>query len=374
MKALDLMNEVASLAGYTISGSSGQDVSNKARALRRINIVKADIISRFGGKWPSQYREGWLPLVSLINIGVASVTQNNTIVSLLTNTTLPIAGSKFLGPDGSYYRIAYVSSASLIYLITPYQGTTVSGTYQIWQDEYQLYPEVLSIGGFVDYQLQEIMSEAYPRNMKLSYPYPVNVENPNVFTVIGRSLYSDITYPSLGVSNTISGTINTNILTLDNGSFGNSFLNNNLSIQPGMTVTLNGTDNYIIKEVGFTTLLLYQNLTSTYTSAVVTIKGKNPLKVRFKEPTVQKIVHYWYWAKSANLINDNDEDWICEIYPEVIILGAVVKDYIDKNDVARANMSKITYENAIKDMMISETGAMTGVRTVAYDIPPEARD
>src|ERR1051326_2877997 len=190
MNALDIQKEIAAMAGYTITGSTGDDPANKLRAKRRLAIVKADIISRYGGKWPSQYREGWLPLAALVNTGTVTVTQNSRTVTG-SATTWQTAGVtsdyKFLGPDGFYYKIASVVSDTSLILTQPYQSSSDSGKgYQIWKDEYRLYPEVLSIGGFVDYQLQAIMSETWPRNMKDSYPFPVNTELPNVYTVIGR--------------------------------------------------------------------------------------------------------------------------------------------------------------------------------------------
>jgi hypothetical protein len=365
---LDLLKEVAAMAGYTITGSSGADPTNKTRAQRRVNIVKADIISRFGGRWPSQYREGWLPLLPLINTGTLTATLNsNTVTGFGTTwssgTPAVAEGYKIMMPDGAYYKIASVQSDTQLTLTQPYQAATLSGkTYQIWKDEYTLYPEVLSIGGFLDYQLQGTMSEAWPRNMKDSYPVPVNVELPNVYTIIGRkSLEGPYS------TGTVTGTVNMNTLT----GVGTAWLAN---IKPGYEITINSVVYHVKKVFSDTSIELYQFLTYSPSSAVYSSQGKNSLIVRFREPTSQRIVHYWYWAKAYPLVNDNDEDWVCEMYPEVINLGAVVKDYLDKNDVARANMSKITFENAVKDMKVSEDNAMVGVRTLGYDIPSEARD
>ncbi len=367
MNSIDIMKEIAALAGYTITGSTGDDPNNKLRARRRLNIVKADIISRFGGRWPSQYREGWLPLVALINEGTVSVTQNSRIVTGLLTTWSSVDGVasdyKFLGPDGFYYKIASIQSDTSLTLTQPYQSTSDTGKgYQIWKDEYRIYPEALSIGGFLDYQLQATMSEAWPRNMKNSYPFPVNTELPNVYTIVGRKGLT-----SAYAVGTVSGSINDNQLT----GVGTSWLAN---IEPGFEIIIN-TITYHVKAVySDTSLELYQYLTANVVAGTYVSKGKNSLVVRFREPTNQRVVHYWYWAKDYPTTNDNDENWVQEMYPEVVILGAVVKDYLDKNDVARANMSKITYENAIKDMKVAEDGAMTGVRTLGFDVPPEARD
>lgn len=388
MLAIDLAKEIAALGGYTITGSSGQDPSNKTRAFRRLNSIKADIISRFGGRWPAQYKEGWLTLQPIYNTGTITVTQGSTDVTgvgtswLWPTNSIPVVmvGAKILMPDGSYYKIAQVISATELTLTTSYAGPSTSGaTYSVWRDEYKVFPDVHSIGGFLDYQFQGLMTETWPRNMKDSYPYPVNTEIPTVYTVIGRAPQSDTQF--FTVTGTLSGTINTNVLNGSNityGFLGSGFGGgtNGLSpmLEPGMVVTLNG-DSYTIQSVTSNTqLTLYQQLTKTYTNASYSITGYNPLIVRFREPTSQRVVHYWYWSKSANLINDNDTDWVCEMYPEVILLGASYKDYLDKNDVGRAGFSKQNYENAIKDMKVAEDNAMTGVRTLGYFLPPEARD
>lgn len=366
MTALELMAEIAALAGYTITGSTGNDPNNKIRARRRLNIVKADIISRYNGKWPSQYREGWLPLSPLVNTGTVTVTLGSRTVSGSSTTWVTenvTSDYKFRGPDGAYYKIASVVSETELLLVQPYQSPTASAQgYLIWKDEYVVYPEAISLGGFVDYQLQGVMSEAWPRNMKDSFPLPVVPELPSVYTVVGRKTSS--TRYSTG---TLSGSINDNMIS---GS-GTAWLAN---IQPGYEITIAGV-NYNVRAVySDTSIELYQRLVATASSATYTAVGRNALMVRFQAPTNQRIVHYWYWAKDYPMNNDNDQDWVMEIYPEVITLGAVVKDYLDKNDVARANMSKLTYENAIKDMKVSEDNAMSGVRTLGFFIPPSARD
>jgi len=136
-----------------------------------------------------------------------------------------------------------------------------------------------------------------------------------------------------------------------------------------------GTNTYHVRSVeSDTALTLYQGLVAIASGSTYTSQGKNCLLVRFRTPTSQRIVNYWYWAKDRPFINDSDEDWIAEIYSEVLISGAVNKDYLDKNDVARASLSKQVYEDNFKNMKVSEDNAMTGVRTLGYDFPPAARD
>ena len=362
MTCLDLMKEIAQLAGYTITGSSGADPANKIRALRRLNSIKSDVISRYGGRWPSNYREGWLPLVPLYTDGTVSIVNGSRdVVGTNTVWDSTMAGSKLL-IGAAYYKIATVVDTTNLILTQPFQGTTDSAsTYQIWKDEYLVYPEVLSIGGFLDYQYQATMTEAWPRNMKDSYPYPTSAELPIVYTVIGRK--NDVSY----ATGTVSGSVNSNTLV---GS-GTSWLAN---IKPGYEIIL-GSYIYHVRSVeSDTSLTLYQNLAATVSGSSYSAKGKNCLNVRFRSPTSQRIVHYWYWAKDYPFVNDNDEDWIAEVYSEVLLSGAVNKDYLDKNDVARASLSKQVYEDNIKNMKVSEDNAMTGVRTLGYNIPPEARD
>ena len=364
MLNLSIMSEAAALAGYTITGTTGQDVINKARALRRVNLIKADIISRYGGKWDANYREGWLSLAPLYNTGTADFTLNSrTVTGTATVWTTAMKGRKIRGADGAYYKIASVTSNTALVLTQPYQSaTSLLASYQIWQDEYVVCPEALTIGGFLDYQVSGIMSEAFPRNMKDSYTTPASVDVPTVYTVIGRKPLS-ATYST----GTVSGTINTCTLT---GS-GTAWLAN---IEPGFEITL-GAYKYHVKSVNSDTEIeLYQQLVVAVSGLTYSAVGKNALVVRFKQPTTQRIVNYWFWAKDYPFVNDNDEDWIAETFPKVIINGMTYYDYIDKNDPVRADRASIAYENSIKDMKVAIDSAMTGVRTLGYYIPDNARD
>lgn len=370
MLNIDLLKEAAALAGYTITGSSGADPTNKIRAQRRANMIKADVISRYGGKWDSNYREGWLELNPLYNTGTITATANSRVVtgsgtlwltSLVGNQNY--VGAKIQMPDAAYYKIASVQSDTQLTLTQPFQGTTIaSNTYQIWQDEYRLYPEVLSIGGFLDYQWVATMNEAYPRNMKVSYPVPVNAELPTVYTVIGRK--NSASY-AVG---TVSGTVNTYVLT---GS-GTSWMAN---IEPGFSILIGSTTYHVRSVDSDTSITLYQQLASTIVAGTTyTAVGKNAQTVRFRLPTAQRVVHYWYWAKDYPFVNDNDEDWVSEIYPRVLVNGLSYFDYVDKNDVARATTSHTIYEDSIKNMKVANDSAMSGPRTLGYEVPPEARD
>lgn len=363
MQALDLLKELATLAGYSITGSSGTDPANKLRALRRLNSIKSDVISRFGGRWPRNYREGWIPLIPLYTTGTVTVSNaSRSVTGSSTAWDFTMVGAKIL-LGGSYYKITSVTSTTALIISQPYQGTTLTdSTYQIWVDEYRLYPEVLSIGGFVDYEGPEIMNEAWPRNMKDSYPKPLNSEIPTVYTVIGSKNGSNYS------TGTVSGTINTNTLT---GS-GTAWLAN---LEPGTEIVI-GSYTYHVRSIeSDTSLTLYQNLVVAISaSTAYSAKLKNCVVVRFRTPTTQRVVHYWYWAKDYPFVNDNDEDWVAEIYSEVLISGAVNKDYLDKNDVARASLSKQVYEDNIKNAKVSEDNAYVGVRTLGYDIPSSARD
>lgn len=363
MNLLDLETEAGALAGYTV-GSSGQDLTNKNRAKRRITVIKADIISRYGGKWDANYREGWLPIVPLYTTGTADFTQDSRTVSGTdTAWTSAMKGRKIKGPDGSYYKIASVTNGTTLILSQPYQGTTATGqTYLIWKDEYVLYPEVLTLAGFVDYYLPQVASEAWARDMKTSYPKESASQEPTVYTVIGREKYSS-TYST----GTVSGTINTNVLT---GS-GTSWLAN---VEPGYEITIGSYTYHVLRVNSDTEIELYQQLVAAPSNSTYSTKGKNSLAVRFRSPTTQRVVHYWYWAKDYPLVNDNDEDWVCENYPNVVLAGVLHYDYQDKNDPVRMERSKIAYENAIKDMKVAVDGAYTGVRTIPMDIPDSARD
>lgn len=363
MNLLDLEQEAAALAGYTI-GTSGQDLINKTRSQRRIKAIKADIISRYGGKWDANYQEAWLPIVPLYIAGTADFTQGSRAVAG-TNTvwTSSMKGYKIYAPDGSYYRIASVSSPTSLVLSQPYQGATVlASSYQIWKDEYILHPSVLTLGGFTDYYLPQNARESWPREMKDSYPKETSAQEPTVYTVIGRNKVS-----AVYSTGTVTGSANSNVLT---GS-GTSWQDN---IEPGYEITIGNYTYNVLRVNSDTELELYQMLVVAASGSTYSAKGKNALIVRFRSPTTQRVVSYWYWAKDYPLVNDNDEDWIAEQYPRVIIDGMAYFDYLDKNDVPRAMNSRQVFENSIKDMKVAVDGAYTGVRTIPYNIPSDARE
>lgn len=372
MLAIELMQEAAALAGYTI-GSTGQDATNKTRALRRLNVIKADIIARYGGKWPSNYREGWLALHPLAPC-LATFTFNSYTVTVasdgstlgdqifLSGVPSYMVGAKILASDGSYYKIAAVD-ATHVYLDTPFQGTTASGvSTTIWNDEYTVYPDVLGIGSFVNYSLVQTMREAWVANFKDSYSKQTSSGNPDVYEVIGRKQLS-----AIYTTGTISGSVNSNVLT---GS-GTAWKSN---VEPGYEVTI-GTTKYHIKTVDSDTqVTLYQMLNAQVSASTYSMVGKNALIVRFKVPTSQIVVHYWYWAKDRPFVNDSDEDWVAELYPRVIVNGMSYFDYIDKNDVIRGRTAQETFEDSIKNMRVAQDTSYTGVRTIGLYLPPEARE
>lgn len=363
MQNSHLINETAALGGYTV-GTTGQDATNKTRALRRVNLIKADIISRYGGKWEANYREGWLPLTPVYETGTATFTLGSrTVTGSGTTFVTGMKGRKILGPDGAYYKIASFASTTSLILTQPYQGATVSGSpVYIWQDEYAVYPEVLSLGGFVDYGRLGVVDESWPRNMKASYPNPQSTAVPAVYTIIGRKGLS-ASYST----GTVSGTINTNVLT----GVGTAWLSN---IEPGYSITV-GSYVYHVKSVNSDTEIeLYQMLVVAPSGATYSAVGKNALIVRFQAPTTQRMVSYWYWAKDYPFVNDADEDWVAELFPRVIIEGMVKFDFRDKNDPNREDRARVDYENSIKDMKVATDNAFTGVRTIGYSIPDEARD
>lgn len=372
MNAITIMHEIAALAGYTIDASTGDDPKNKARALRRLNAVKSDIISRYGGKWPASYREGWLYTDPLYITGTATFTQNSPVVtgSGVAWTSF-MKGWKMIAPDGSAYQVASVDiTGTIITLMTRFQGTTIAGAgYTLWHDEYPLYPEVWSLGGIINYKLPERMKEAWPTNMKESYPNPSTVEEPTVYTVLGRKGLNDTTINS----GTISSTQNSNVWT----GVGTTWLNpsdQTAIMQPGYELTVNGVQYHVRRVNSDTQLETYQMALSNLNNVAYSAKGKNAVVVRFRKPTDQREIHYWYYAKDYPLVNDNDEDWICEMFEEVIMNGAVRKDYLDKNDVARASLSKQEYEDSIKNMKVATEASYTGIRTLGIYLPPEARD
>jgi hypothetical protein len=363
MNLLDLATECGALGGYTI-GATGQDATNKTRSVRRIKAIKADIISRYGGKWDANLREGWLPIVPLYNTGTATFTlASRTVTGSGTTWTTAMKGRKITGPDGAAYKIASVASTTSLVITQPYQGPTSSGaTYQIWKDEYRLYPEVLTLGNFTNYYLPSTTREAWAREMKDSFPNEKSNQEPGVHQVVTREKFT-----AIYSTGTVSGTINTNVIT----GVGTSWLDN---VEPGFEITIGSYTYHVLRVNSDTEIELYQLLVATATTATYSTVGKNSLVVRFNSPATQRVLSYWYWAKDYPFVNDNDEDWIAEAYPRVLIDGMAYFDYLDKNDVPRAMNSRAVYESSIKDMKVAVDSAYGGVRTLPMYLPDAARD
>jgi hypothetical protein len=364
MRALDLMYEMAALGGYTITGTTSQSVADKARALRRVNLVKNSLVSRFGGHWSANYREGWLPLVPLYETGTVTFTQDSrSVTGSGTAWTSAMAGRKILGPNSEYYKIASVTNGTTLILSEEYQGETASGSsYHIWKDEYELYPDVHDVVDFINYGESSVMSEAFPMNLRNSYPKSTTAEGPRVFTALGRKGRS-----TAYATGTVSGTSGTNTLT---GS-GTSWLSN---LKPGYAITIGSTVYHVRNVNSDTEVELYQLLASSPSGATYSAVGKNALVVRFAFPSSQQIVNYSYYCKDYPFVSDDDEDWIAELYPHVIIKAASVEDHLDKKDPNTVAMQAQLLDDLMRDIHVADEGLPGVIRTVALEIPPEARE
>lgn len=365
MNLLTAAKEVAKLAGYVITGTDTQSVADKASALRRINAIRADIVSRFSGRWASLYREGWLPLVAVYGTGTVTVTLGSrTVTGSGTTWTAAMVGRKFLGPDSAYYKIIGFISTTSITLSEPYQSATASGgVYQIWKDEYVLYPEVFSLIDFINYSLPEQMREYTNRYARSIYPRATANESARGYQIIGRK--RNVAGYSTG---TLSGTINTRTLT---GS-GTSWFDN---IQPGFEITIGSYTYHVDTVDSDTQLTLVEDLVATVAALTTySARGRNALVVRFLAPSSQIIVGYSYYTKSYPLVNDNDEDWLLELYPHLVINGMVRWDYLDKNDPVRAQQAVQLYENDLHNAHVADAGQFTGTYCVPLDIPDNIRD
>lgn len=366
MKLLDVLKEIASLAGYSITGTDAQSVLDKARALRRVNSIRSDINARFGGKWTGQYKEGWLPLVPVYGTGTVALTQGSrTATGSGTTWTSAMVGRKFLGPDSAYYKIAAVTSATSITLSQPYQGATVSsgGSYQIWKDEYDLHPNAFSVIDFVNYIDPVQMREYTNRQSRSLYPRATANETPRYYQIVGRKRNS-VTY-TVG---TVTGTSDTRTLT---GS-GTAFFDN---VEPGFEIIIGSYTYHVDSVDSDTQLTLVEDIVSNIGAGTIfTAKGRNALIVRFLTPSSQTIVNYAYYGKVYPLVNDSDEDWILELYPELVVNGVLRWDYMDKNDPVRAGQAAQLYENDLKNTHVSDMGAFAGTSTVGLDIPDDARE
>ena len=368
MKLLDLAKDLAAIAGWNITGTDSQAMADKAKALRRINIIRSDIASRFAGRWQSQYREGWLPLVPVYSDGTVALTRGSrTVTGTSTTFTSAMVGRKFLGPDNAYYKIAGYTSATVITLSQPYQGADdAAASYQIWKDEYVLSPDVYSIVDFINYTLPMQMVEDTNKHGRMNKPRATATEEQKYFSVLRRANKASYS------TGTISGTINTNVIT----GAGTSWLDN---LEPGFEIQVTvGTTAYVyhVESVDSDTQITIKEYVAATIAALTTYSalGKNALVVRFIAPSAQAIVSYGYFSKIYALVSDNDEDWILELYSHVVSDGASKYNFLDKNDPVRAQIAAQMYENSISNAHMSDASQFGGVSVVGLDIPSSARE
>ena len=369
MNLITLAKEVAALAGYSITGTDNQSVNDKARALRRINGIRSDIVSRFSGRWAGQYKEAWLPLVPVYADGTVDLTQGSrTVTGTTTAFTSAMVGRKLIGPDSSYYKIIAVASGTSLTLSEPYQGATVLGAvYQIWKDEYTLYPDAFSIIDFINYIEPSQMVEFTNKYSRYLFPRATTNETPRLWTLVGRKQ----NLPSYSTG-TISGTVNTRTIT---GS-GTTWFDN---VQPGyeIMVTVGATTYcyHVLSVDSNTQITTVEDIAATINAATSYVsRGRNALIVRFLAPSSQTIVNYSYYSKVYPLVNDYDEDWLLELYPHLVIQGVQKWDYMDKNDPMRAGQAVQMYEDAIHNAHVADAGQFGGTSTVGLNIPTIARE
>jgi hypothetical protein len=365
MKLLDAAKEVASLAGYSITGTDAQSVSDKARAIRRINAIRADLISQFSGRWSGQYREGWLSLVPVYTTGTVDVTQGSrTVTGSGTTFTAAMVGRKFLGPDNAYYKVIAVASTTSLTLSEAYQGTTATGSlYQIWKDEYVLYPDVFSLIAVTNYIEPGQASEYTNKQGRAAYPRATANELPRFYELVGRR--RNVASYSTG---TVSGTINTRVLT---GS-GTSWFDN---IQPGYEITVGAYTYHVDTVDSDTQVTLVEDLVATVAALTTySARGRNALVIRFLAPSSQTVVNYPYYSKIYPLVNDNDEDWLLELYPHLVIDGVLKWDFLDKNDPVRSQLATQSYKDDTSNAHVSDAGMFGGTASVGLNIPTNERE
>ncbi len=364
MKLLDLAKEVASLAGYSITGSDSQSVADKAKAIRRVNLSRSKVAAKFSGRWASMYREAWLPLVPVYGTGTVAVTLGSrTVTGTLTVWTPAMVGRKFLGPNNEYYKIAAVASSTSLTLTEPYQGTTVSsgGVYQIWKDEYVLYPDVNSIVDFVNYTDPVQMSEDTPRHGRLIFPRSTANDTPKCFSVLGRQRVV-VAY----ATGTVSISAGARTLT----GVGTAWFDN---VQPGFEVTIGSYVYHVDTVDSDTQLTLHEYAVVVASAASYSATGRNAMIVRFLKPSSQTIVGYSYFGKIYPLVNDSDEDWLLELYPHLIINEVTIYDHIDKKDPNTVSLAIRLFENDLSDAHMADASQYGGTIVVGLDIPDSAR-
>lgn len=304
-------------------------VSN--RITREINRVCADIWNGF--RWSFRWRN--YRIVTDVDVSAGTVSATNGSYSV-TFSGVSVSSSNvgwhmnFL-QDGvsNWYRIRAFTSASQLELDVPYTGTSGSSkTYVLRHFDYVLPTEPWDFGAVTITHDKRVVPILEPYSMDIVGPVPFYKGYPSAVSIFG----SDVT-PTSYSTGTLSGTINTQVLT---GS-GTSWLAN---VFPGDSVTI-GSYTYTVRTVQTnTSITLYQSQQITSSAGTTySITRQFGRVMRIMWPSTDA---YTLDIRALRiyqpLINSNDTNELLYRYPNMITINIAAQELSRQPDKRSAQL------------------------------------
>lgn len=276
-----------------------------------------------GFAWSFRYREYPIVLSAQVTSGTLTATNGNTAVTASGTpfiTTLHKGAWLYFPQDTlqAWYKVVTVNSTSSITIEPAYQGTTGgSKSYYLCKTDYLLPTEVSDVGDIkITYSGRPLTTEHQSRTDYYFQP-PLSIGTPNHVTVLNQDQVLT-TY----TTGTVSGSINTNVLTGTN----TTWLAN---VSYGDEILVNGdTNTYRVRNIDSDTqITLYNNLKVAAVGASYTISRQFGKVLRFSPAPDNPYVLFIKGLRAyAPLINNADTNELLVRYPSAVIEGAIWRE------------------------------------------------
>ena len=303
-----------------------------ARVTREINRVCEEVWNGF--RWSFRWRNYRIVTDTDVTSGTVTLTNGSRVVSgsgtafLSSHVTWHISFLQDSVPN--WYKVRLFTSSTQIELDVPYQGTGGSNkTYVLRHFDYVLPTEPWDFGSVTVTHDKVIIPILEPFSLDVLSPVPYYKGYP-----MAVSIYGSDSVPTVYSTGTVSGTINTQILT---GS-GTSWLSN---IYPGDTVTI-GTNSYSVRSVDTDTqITLYQSQQVASSASTYTITRQFGRIMRIMWPSTD---NYTLDLRALRmyqpLVNNNDTNELFYRCPNAISLKVAAMELRSQPDSRSEELEK----------------------------------
>lgn len=286
--------------------------------------------------------QGSITTTAPYSTGKVTVTNGSlNVVGVGTNWTSSMVGLKFQAQsDMAHYYITAVNSTTSLTLAVPYQGVSNSGqTYNIYQDEYFLAPDVQSYNTIVQIQYSVPMVGIPPSRFDQNFPTQQSFDAPYLEMMEGTQLN---TYSTGTVTITNNSTIVTGL--------GTNWLS--VSGLGRMTNIIINSLRYTVQSVQSNTqLTLYESIVGSLVGTTYQMLLRNYMTQVFPIPNSVQSLYYRYYRIPDIMVNSYDVPDLPIDWHWIIIWGALTWIYLQKGDSQKAyDKAETNFMNGINKM------------------------